>query len=134
LLLTEPLLERDGKLQRATVTGRKRVANGNSVGNFNSNPLLNTRIYIAMFPDGHVAEYSVNVIADAIYQSINSDGLDELLFEAIIGHESNENALQAESETKIYHQRLGNMCSLERWDNILVSNSRHEELLSNTAG
>jgi hypothetical protein len=107
LLLTEPLLERDGKLQRATVTGRKRDANGNSVGNFNSNPLLNTRIYIAMFPDGHVAEYSVNVIADAIYQSTNSDGLDELLFEAIIGHESNENAFTSRIRDKNLPPKAG---------------------------
>jgi len=90
LLLTEPILEKGGTLVRAKITGRKRDQDGNLVGKYNSNPLLNTRVYIASFPDGHIAEYSANVIADSIYQDINNDGLEELFFDSIIGHERDE--------------------------------------------
>jgi len=87
LLLVEPLLEKDGELIRAKITGRKRDSHGNLVGNYNANPLLNTRVYIAEFPDGYIAEYNANKIAEAIYDNVDDNGLDELLFEAIVGHE-----------------------------------------------
>jgi len=85
LLLSEPMLGKDAK-----ITGRKRDYDGNQVGRYNSNPLLNTRVYIASFPGGHIAEYSANKIAESIYQGINDDGLEELLFVSIIGHERDE--------------------------------------------
>lgn len=44
LLLTEPLLEKDGVLIRAKITSRKRDQDGNLIGKYNSNPLLNTRV------------------------------------------------------------------------------------------
>ncbi len=62
LLLTGPLLEQDGKLERATITGRKRDTNGNLVDNFNANPLLNTRVYIATFPDEHMLQNIAQIL------------------------------------------------------------------------
>jgi hypothetical protein len=93
LLLTEPLLLRDGQLTRVTIIGRKRDQNDNPVGVYHHNPLLNTRIYLAQFPDGHVAEFSVNMISEAIYSQINDDGAEELLFTDIIGHTRDSTAL-----------------------------------------
>jgi hypothetical protein len=87
LLLTEPLLEKDGVLVRAKVIARKRDVNGNLIGNYNSNPVLNTRIYIAEFPDGHISEYEANLIPNAIYDETNDDGYQEVLFEQIIGRD-----------------------------------------------
>jgi len=87
LLLTEPLLEKDGVLVRAKVIARKRDVNGNLIGNYNSNPVLNTRIYIAEFPDGHISEYAANLIPNAIYDETNDDGYQEVLFEQIIGRD-----------------------------------------------
>jgi hypothetical protein len=49
--------------------------------------LLNTRIYLAEFPDGYIQEYSANRIAEAIYDNVDDNGTDELLFDSIIGHE-----------------------------------------------
>jgi hypothetical protein len=43
---------------------------GNLVGQYNNNPVLNTRIYLAEFPEGHIAEYSANMIAEAVYDSV----------------------------------------------------------------
>jgi hypothetical protein len=87
LLLTEPLLEKDGVLVRASVIEQKRDVNGNLIGNYNSNPVLNTRIYIAEFPEGRISEYAANLISNAIYNEAHDDGYQEVLFEQIIGHD-----------------------------------------------
>jgi hypothetical protein len=108
LLLTEPMLERDRTLVRAKITGRKRDQDGNLVRKYYSNPLLNTRVYIASFPNGHIAEYSANVIADSIYRDINDDGLEELFFDSIIGHEQDE-TYQGDSNAK-YVTKGWNIC------------------------
>jgi hypothetical protein len=89
LLLTEPMLMREGIKERAKIIGRKRDNEGNLIGQFNNNPLLNTRIYLAEFPDGHIAEYSTNMIAEAVYDSVNDDGYEEQLFHLIVDHQFN---------------------------------------------
>jgi len=86
LLLTEPLLPRDGVMTRAKIIGRKRDINDNPVGTFNPNPLLNTRVYLAEYPDGHIQELSANIIADAIYSNMSDDGSEEQMFHDIIDH------------------------------------------------
>jgi len=81
------MLITDGELTWAKVIGRKRDERGELIGKYHPNPYLNIRIYFAEFPDGQIAKYSANIIAQAIYDSINKDGNDELLFEAIVDHE-----------------------------------------------
>ncbi len=102
LLLSEPILERDGEMMRAQIIGRKRGVNGNFAGNgnYNPNPLLNMRIYLASFPDGHIAEYGVNKIIEAIYQNATNDGTDTLFFDSIIGHQETS-SLQNETNEVI---------------------------------
>jgi hypothetical protein len=63
------------------------------IGHHNQNPILNTRVYLASFPDGHIAEYSANLITEAIYNNVNDDGTDEFIFDAIIGHGKDETAI-----------------------------------------
>ena len=96
LLLTEPLLPRGGGLERATIIGRKRDADGNPVGHYNMNPVLNTRFYLAEFADGFIAEYSANVIANAIYSPADDDGFEHTLCSGIIGHHKKQDALKPE--------------------------------------
>ena len=95
LLLAEPLLPRNNTLVPARIVGRKRDQEGNPIGHYNANPLLNT--YLAEFDDGHVAEYGANMIAEAIYNQVDSDGFDEVLFNEVIGHRKNADALPAEA-------------------------------------
>jgi GH15 family glucan-1,4-alpha-glucosidase len=47
------------------------------------------------FPDGHVQEYNANKIIEAIYDNVDENGVDELFFEAIVGHERTPEANQA---------------------------------------
>jgi len=48
------------------VTGYKRDASGNLIGQTDPNPLLNTRMYQVQFSDGTIQDYSANYIAEAI--------------------------------------------------------------------
>ena len=53
----------NGKNMRsAKVVGRASDRDGMPIGEFNENPILNTRVYDVMFPDGNIQEYSANVI------------------------------------------------------------------------
>jgi hypothetical protein len=86
LLLTKPVLHQDGQLLRAKVAGRKRDNNGNIIGKYNANPLLNSTIYLAQFPDGYIKELGANALVEAICNQTDKGGNDELLFQDIIGH------------------------------------------------
>jgi hypothetical protein len=98
MLLAEPLLPRGPTLVPARVIGRKRDGDGNPIGNYNANPLMNTRIYLVEFDDGHVAEYSANAIAEAIYNQVDDAGLMHSLFTDIIGHRKIEDEAMSDED------------------------------------
>jgi hypothetical protein len=118
LLLAEPLLARDSVLTPARVIGRKRDNDGNPMGTYNHYPLLNTRVYLVEFEDGHVAEYGANVIAEAIYNQVDDDGFQESLFTDIIGHR--KSVIEAMTEEKFKELEESNNPSHARatkgWD------------------
>ena len=120
LLLTEPLLQRDGQLIKAKITGRKRDGNGNPIGQFNRNPILNSRIYLAEFPDGHVQEISANVIAEAIYNQIDDKGHNEQIIHDIIGHRFDSTALTRSELQQMQEARFTSngkrFCTLQGWE------------------
>jgi hypothetical protein len=60
--------------------------NGDLIGNYNSNPVLNTRIYLAEFPHRYIQELSANTVIEAIYNQVDEDGNDHYLFQDIIEH------------------------------------------------
>jgi hypothetical protein len=108
LLLTEPLLSHEGRLTRATIIGRKRDQDGNPMGTYHHNPLLNTRICLTEFPDGHIAEYSANIISEAIYRDIDKNGIEEIFFDSIIGHERDHTAVtRTEAEAIMENEKNG---------------------------
>lgn len=125
LLLTEPTLIREGTASRARIIGRKRDSNGNLVGTYDPYPILNTRIYLAEFPDGHIVEYSANIIAKAIYNSLNDDGIEELLFKEIVAHRSNVKAI-----TKLQAEELRD----KEKENVKIRSSNNRHLLHTTQG
>jgi hypothetical protein len=87
LRLTEPILDTSNGKIKAKIIGHKHEQDGQLVGKHNSNPILNTRVYLAEIPDGTVSEYVANVIAGAIYDQVNDDGYDTVLFAHIVGRE-----------------------------------------------
>jgi hypothetical protein len=56
------------------------------VGRANANLILDTRVYEVEFSDGHIAEFSTNVIAENIYAMVDSKGYETSIFKAIIDH------------------------------------------------
>ena len=49
------MLPRGNALARGTVIGRKRDARGDPIGNADTNPMLDSRVYRVEFEDGHRA-------------------------------------------------------------------------------
>ena len=43
-------------------------------GQYNENPILDTRVYEVMFPNGVMQEYSANVIAENMWAQVEEDG------------------------------------------------------------
>lgn len=117
LLLTEPILTKDGKKERATVIGRKRDNNGNLIGQYNINPMHNTRIYLAAFPDGIISEVSANTVTEAIYNDIDLDGFSETFLVDIIGHEKTDK-IKTDPNVK-YTTKGWNICL--SWEDGLTS-------------
>jgi len=68
----------------AEIKKRKRNSQGDVIGEKNDNPLLDTRIYILEYPDGRVAEYGMNIIAENLLAQIDEEGFDCALLKEII--------------------------------------------------
>ena len=116
LLMTQPMLIRDGRMERATIIGRKRDNDGNLIGEYDINPLSNTRVYLAEFQGGLIAEYSANTVVEAIYNDVNDDGYNEAFLVDIIGHERTNEAItnmEAGQNTR-YTTKGWNICL--SWD------------------
>ena len=75
------------------ITQRKRDMNGNPIGKRHSNPLLDTREYVVEFPDGEIAEYTTNVIAEHLYSQVDSEGRQYLLLDEIEEHKRDASAV-----------------------------------------
>ncbi len=75
------------------VVNRKRDANGDPIGVRHQNPILDTRVYNVEFPDGHVAEYTANVIAESIYSQVDAEGREYALLREIVDHKSDGSAV-----------------------------------------
>lgn len=74
MISVEVLLPTNDVLVPATVTGRKRDQVGNPIGIANKNPILDMHVYEVTFPNGHMEEYAVNIIAQNVYSQLDSEG------------------------------------------------------------
>jgi len=106
---------------QARVTGRKCDHNGKPIGCYNPNPILNSQIYLAEFPDGHIQELSANSIIQAVYNQIDDYGFDEQLFNDIIDHCYDSKALNEEELKYIQDLRCdqnqgSKFCTLKGWE------------------
>ena len=66
-------------MSSAKVVSWVKDKNGKLKGTYNKNPILNTRVYDVMFPDGAVSQYAANIIADNMYSRIDFSGHHTLL-------------------------------------------------------
>ena len=75
------------------VKRRARDAEGELFGTRNSNPILDTRSYEVEFPDGDVAEFTANTIAENMFSQCNDAGNQYPLMSGIVDHKSNDKAV-----------------------------------------
>ncbi len=95
-IATEVWLPKDGQEVIAKFIARKHDHYGNPIGKSNSNPILDTRLYQVIFPDGETAEYSANVIAECLYLQVDDEGNQFLLMDEIIGWLQTDEAVKDE--------------------------------------
>jgi hypothetical protein len=86
----------DGIDVLCVVKGRKRDSLGNLIGESNQNPILDSRIFKVEYPDGHLEEYSTNVIAESLYANADDDGFSTGIFDTIIDYRSDDTAVKPE--------------------------------------
>jgi hypothetical protein len=75
------------------VIKRARGEYGNPIGRRNQNPILDTREYEVEMPDGTIAEYTANTIAENIYSQVDSEGHQYLMLSEIIDHKKDLSAI-----------------------------------------
>lgn len=92
-------ISKNGRPARAQVKQRHMDCNGNPVGRSNPNPLLDTREYDVVFPDGSTDYLTANLIADNIYSQVDPDGRNVSIFKEICDHRATELAIPKEQGT-----------------------------------
>jgi len=93
LLSAEVLLPRGDHQFVGKVINCKRDADGNPIGRASTNPIIDTRVYEVEFPDGTIAEYAANTIAEALYSKVDADGDRFLLLKEIVDHCKDDTAI-----------------------------------------
>ena len=96
-------IKHKGELRNARVVERVRDDNGRFIGEANSNPLLDTRLYLVEFPDGDVTEYTANVISESMIAQCDENGYDVKLLQDIIDHKKDGNAV-ADADRYFYNR------------------------------
>jgi len=86
----------DGSMIRAKVKRRYRDSEGNTVGNFHPNPLMNTVRYEVEREDGVITAYNANTIAENLLSQVDEEGRQTLIFSGIIDHKCDRTAIQKE--------------------------------------
>ncbi len=82
------------EMRHAKVIGRSKDADGNIVGTYHDDPMLNSLVYDVEFPDGQVKEYAANVIAENMYAQVDADGHIHSLLDSIVDFAKDERAVE----------------------------------------
>ena len=99
------------------MTERKRDHEGNVIGRYNANPILDTREYEVKFEDGDVTKLTKNAIAESMYAMCDENGDHILLFDAIVDHRKNENEITTAEQKFV--DSIGNQqykCLTKGWE------------------
>ena len=108
LINTEVLLTAGDSAAIAKVMRRCVDDESKVMGNYDSNPLLNTMMYECEFGDGTTKAYAANTIASNIYQESDADGYSNLLLYHIIDHKRSGDATLMED--KYFKTANGTKC------------------------
>jgi hypothetical protein len=78
--------------QKGELIHQKRDHNGQPIGIHNENPILGTREYKVIFPDGTIQSYLANTLAENIYSQVDDEGHNFSILSEIIDHERDDSA------------------------------------------
>ena len=82
-------------MQSACVIGCSTDEEGNPIGQYDPNPMLNTRVFDIMFPNGANQQYLANVIAESLYENSDAeDGYRYQLIDVILDHQKINNVVK----------------------------------------
>jgi hypothetical protein len=85
------------------VIKRAKGEDGNPIGLRYSNPLLDTREYEVLMPDGAMVSYTTNVIAENLYSQVDSEGRQFLMLEEISDHRKDKTAYSKDDGCVVSH-------------------------------
>ena len=94
LIEAEVLLPNDKSSQMGRVKRRTTDGVGNHIGEYNSNPMLNTITYDVEFPDGKTDTFTANVIAQNLYSQIDDSGHHKRELDCILGYKQDSTAVR----------------------------------------
>ena len=94
------------EMKAARVIGRSKNRDGNVIGSYNDNPLINTMVYDVEFPDGAIREYAANVIADNMYAQVDADGFSHAILSDILAFDKDE-AVAVQMKDKYVYTKSG---------------------------
>ena len=80
-------------MRASRVVDRTKNQYGKVNGDHKPDPILDTRIYNVMFPDGSIQKYAANIIAEHMYSQVDEDGHRYQLLESIINHRTDVQAV-----------------------------------------
>ena len=98
LIHAEVLLPQGEQVKSAKVKGRAKDGDGNIIGTFDDNPLLNSLLYDVEFPDGTVKQYAANTIAQNMYAQVDVNGHSHVLLDAILDHARDSTAVDCKDK------------------------------------
>ena len=104
----EVLLPQNGEHMRAARVIRiVQDSDGREKGSYDPNPILNTRVYEVMFPDGAIEQYAANILAENLIGQVDEDGHRYQLLESIEDHRTNgkQSTIQGSLTTKGHELR-----------------------------
>lgn len=90
----EVLLPRDGEMIKGTVVARTKTDDGIALGKRNQNPILDTREYEVVFPDGSTEIFTANTIAECLYSQVDEHGQEFQVMKEISDHKADGSALK----------------------------------------
>jgi len=102
-IAAEVKLPKNGQEILGKAIARKRDHDGNPIDKAHSNPILDTRQYQVIFPDGETAEYSANVIAECLYSQVDNEGNHFLLLDEILDWKRMDDAAKDEKILQVSH-------------------------------
>ena len=90
----EVMLPKGDKQLTGKVKRQKRERDGTLKGTAHKNPILDTRVYEVEFPDGEIAEYAANVLAQNMISQCDLEGNQFLLMDSIVDHKKDGHAVE----------------------------------------